>query len=80
MQYLIDALIQIRRDYAPDLIGRGELISDDDEWSTWRITFNSESEAISRILRNSPNVKVLEPISLVASVNRALDELVHVHG
>ena len=76
----VDALIQIRRDYAPDLIGRGELISDDDEWSTWRITFNSESEAISRILRNSPNVKVLEPISLVASVNRALDELVHVHG
>ena len=76
----ITAILQIRRDYATGLTNSGTLLKHDDDWSTWSIQFTSENEALAQILRNSPNIKALEPKSLVDSVIAALDTLVSIHG
>lgn len=76
----VETLLKIRRDHALAILEGAEIISEDDEWITCRVNFESENVAISQVLLFSPNVQVLQPISLVSGVTKALSELIKVHG
>lgn len=77
---VVELMLKVRRDHAPEIMSSAELIAEDGEWITCRRIFESENIAISQILKNSPNIKVLEPISVVAGVTRALANLASQHG
>jgi proteasome accessory factor B len=76
----VEAIVSIRRDHAPELQSAAEVISEDDDWLTCKITFKSENDAVSKILKYSPNVILREPVSLVSTVTKTLNELVKLHG
>ena len=76
----VSAILEIRRDSALDLLSRAEVLTTGEEWIRARIEFKSQNHAVAEILRNSPNVKILEPISLVSSVTKELDRLAAIHG
>ena len=72
--------MKVRRDLAQELINDSELVSEDADWITCKKSFNSEGVAISEILRFSPNVIVLQPVSVVSGVTTALSRLQTMHG
>lgn len=76
----INVLLEIRRDFALDLQARAELLDGTEEWIRCRLSFLSENDAVAKILKHSPNVKVLEPVAIVAQVTKALSNLVALHG
>ena len=76
----VETLVSVRRDHAPEILVNSELISEDGDWLNCRINFKSENDAISKILKYSPNVVLREPVALVSSVTKALHRLVEVHG
>ena len=76
----IDTIVEIRRDHAPELFSKGELLDDGEEWQKLKITFESEAIAKYQILRFTPDVKVLEPITLVSSVTKSLTDLAGLHA
>ena len=76
----VEVLLEIRRDAAPNLFLGSEVISENIDWVQIKRTFSSENEAIAEILRLSTNVKVLQPVSIVSAVTKALSELVKLHG
>ncbi len=76
----VEAMVSIRRDHAPELLSAAEVISEDDEWLICKITFKSENDAVSKVLKYSPNVILREPLSLVSTVTKTLNELVKLHG
>ena len=76
----VETLLKIRRDHALSILESAEVISDDDEWITCRVNFESENVAISQVLLFSPNIQVLQPISVVSGVTKALSELIEIHG
>ena len=76
----VSTLLEIRRDSALDLSSRADVLATGEEWIRARIEFKSLNHAVAEILRNSPNVKILEPISLVSSVTKELDRLAAIHG
>jgi predicted DNA-binding transcriptional regulator YafY len=57
-----------------------EIINEDEEWITAKVPFESENVAISEVLKYSPNVCVLQPVSVVSGVTKALSELLVLHG
>ncbi|MFM8921237.1 MAG: helix-turn-helix transcriptional regulator [Candidatus Nanopelagicaceae bacterium] len=75
-----DAILEIRRDRVPELFAKAELLDDGDEWQRVKLTFESESIAKYLILKYTPDVKVLEPISLVSSITKSLSELALIHA
>lgn len=75
----IPAILEIRRDFAADLLRRGEVLDFQDEWLRIKIEFESLEAAVSEILRNTPNVKAIEPKELVNQVVEKLDLLVRLH-
>ena len=77
---VVEVMLKVRRDHAPEIMSSAELIAEDGEWITCRRIFESENIAISQILKTSPNIKVLEPISVVAGVTRELANLASQHG
>ena len=76
----IETLVNIRRDNVPSLLDIAEIISEDDEWINCKIQFESIDVAVAQILRYTPNIVVLQPISVVSEVTKALNELVRLHG
>ena len=76
----IQAVIKIRRDHALTLLEKSEVISEDEDWLTCQISFESENVAISEILKHSPNVVVLQPVNVVSGVTKALSQLEIMHG
>ena len=76
----IETLVNIRRDNVPSLLDIAEIISEDDEWINCKIEFESIDVAVAQILRYTPNIVVLQPISVVSEVTKALNELVRLHG
>ena len=76
----IDVLVEIRRDFALDLLARAEVIDGSGDWIKCRLSFLSENDAVAQILKQSPNVKVLEPVAIVSQVTKALSKLVALHG
>ena len=79
----VSAVIEIRRDFAPELANRMSEISEnpgDGEWIRGSIEFKSENEATSEILRYSPNARVLEPITLVSEITKVLSTLEVMYG
>ena len=75
-----EVLMKVRRDLAAELINDSEIVSEDADWITRKKSFNSEGVAISEILRFSPNVVVLQPVSVVSGVTAALSRLFELHG
>jgi len=75
-----ETLVNIRRDNVPSLLDIAEIISEDDEWINCKIEFESIDVAVAQILRYTPNIVVLQPISVVSEVTKALNELVRLHG
>ena len=79
----VDAIIEVRRDFAPELVNRMSEISEspsDDEWIRGTIEFKSENEAISELLRLSPNARIIEPITLVSEITKSLSILEAMYG
>lgn len=76
----ISVLLEIRRDFALDLQARAEILNNSEEWIRCRLSFLSENDAVAQVLKHSPNVKVLEPVAIVAQVTKALSKLVALHG
>ena len=79
----VDAIIEVRRDFAPELVNRMSEISEspsDDEWIRGTIEFKSENEAISELLRLSPNARMMEPITLVSEITKSLSILEAMYG
>ena len=76
----IQALVEIQRDLAPELLSKLEILNETDDWIRGTVEFKSENEAISQILKSSPNVRVIEPVSLVKSVTQALSEMVALYA
>ena len=75
-----ETLVKIRRDNVQNLLDIAEIISEDDEWINCKIEFESIDVAVAQILRYTPNIVVLQPISVVSEVTKALNELVRLHG
>lgn len=75
-----DALIEIRRDRSPELVSKGRLVEEGEEWQRLKITFESEVTARYEILKLTPDIKVLEPISLVSEISKALSDLSRLHA
>lgn len=75
-----EALIEIRRDRSPELASKGRLIDEGEEWQKFSVIFESEAAARYEILKLTPDIKVLEPISLVSEVTKALSELASLHA
>jgi proteasome accessory factor B len=76
----VEVLLDVRRDYVNYLLSRAEIITEGDEWIRAKVVFNSEAEALTEILKNMPNIKVLEPVAIVSAVTKSLSELVALHG
>lgn len=76
----VEVLLEIRRDYAQSLLLESVLTSENSDWIQIRVNFPSESEAISEILSKSPNIRVIQPLTIVAAVTKALSELELLHG
>lgn len=76
----IETILKIRRDHALTLMNSAEIINEDEEWITAKVSFESEKVAISQVLKYSPNVYVLQPVSVVSGVTKALSELLVLHG
>ncbi|MEY2690901.1 MAG: hypothetical protein RLZ80_168 [Actinomycetota bacterium] len=76
----LDAVIKIRRDFAPSLMAKSKIIDAEADWITCQIQFDSLNVAVAEILRNSPNVFVMQPINLVSEVTKALSNLAAIHG
>lgn len=75
----IETVLDIRRDSAHEIMSKADLISDENDWLKVRVVFNSVFEAKREILRNTPNVKVLEPKELKDEILIELDRLVALH-
>lgn len=75
----IDVALEIRRDYAHELIAKSKIIEEMDEWILVHTHFESTVEAVSEILRYSPNVKVDEPSEIKDLIKEALAELIAIH-
>jgi proteasome accessory factor B len=75
----VNAVVEVRRDSAPEISRKGKELSSNDEWIKFQVEFESENSAVASILRNTPNARVLEPISLVSRVTKSLDRLVALH-
>ena len=54
----IEVELEIRRDFAPEILQRATVISEGEEWINCKATFPSENVAISSIFRNCGDVKV----------------------
>ncbi len=76
----LEAIIKIRRDFAPALLSRAEVIDAEGDWITCKIEFESLNAAVAEILRNSPDVFAVQPVNLVAEVTKALAKLAAIHG
>jgi len=76
----IEVLLEVRRDSTPSILTLGEVVSENSDWIQIKRNFSSEVEAVSIILQNAKNVRVLQPISVVSAVTKALSELVNLHG
>ncbi len=73
-------MLEIRRDSAPEIIVKGQIIQEGEEFIKIQVFFDSEQIALANILRHTPNIKVLEPSDLVAKVKEALARLVTLHA
>lgn len=87
MQTLLDfhtenlsAVIRVRRDKAHSLRAISQMISDDDEWCTLSYPYSSESDLVRAVLWHLEDAYILEPASAVVSVQKALNEIVKIHG
>lgn len=76
----IETVLEIRRDSAPEIIVKGQIIQEGEEFIEIQVFFDSEQIALANILRHTPNIKVLEPSDLVAKVKEALARLVTLHA
>jgi proteasome accessory factor B len=76
----VETILKIRRDHALAILENADVISEDDEWITCQKSFESENVAISQILLFSPNIQVLQPISVVSGVTKALNELWQIYA
>jgi proteasome accessory factor B len=76
----VETVLKVRRDHAQSILENAEIVSNDDDWLTCKVNFESESVAISQVLLHSPNVQVLQPISVVSGVTKALSELISRHA
>ena len=75
-----DAIVEIRRDRCLELVSRGNLIEEDEEWQRFSMTFESEAAARYEILKVTPDIKVLQPVSLASDISKALSELANLHA
>ena len=75
-----EVLMKVRRDYATELTVNSELVAEDADWITYKKSFDSEYVAISEILKFSPNVLAIHPVSVVSGVTAALSRLFELHG
>ena len=75
-----EVLMKVRRDYATELTVNSELVAEDADWITYKKSFDSEYVAISEILKFSPNVLAIQPVSVVSGVTAALSRLFELHG
>lgn len=76
----IETLLEIRRDFAPELLRDAKLLQLDDEWIQAKVVFKSKAQACAEILKHSPNVKVLEPNEVVSLVKSSLTTLAGQYG
>lgn len=76
----IEAILKIRRDSVPELLMQADILNEEDDWIRCRISFASEQDAATQILRHSPNVIVEQPIQIVSAVTKSLRQLVRLHG
>lgn len=76
----IETILKVRRDHALNLLEKSQILSEEEDWLTCQISFESENVAISEILKHSPNVMVLQPVNLVSGVTKALSQLLVMHG
>ena len=75
----LEVLFQVRRDQVPYLLRGAQLVQDEGDWLTYRKNFESFDVAKSEILSAGSNAKVLQPISLVSSITKSLNELISIH-
>ena len=61
-------------------MARSKIIDAEADWITCQIQFDSLNVAVAEILRNSPNIFVMQPINLVSEVTKALSNLAAIHG
>ncbi len=76
----VEVLLEVRRDSVPSLLTSAQVVAENSDWIQIKRNFSSENEAVSVILQYSTNVMVLQPISVVSAVTKALSELVKLHG
>ena len=76
----VEVLLEVRRDSVPTLLTSAEVVAENSDWIQIKRNFSSENEAVSEILQNPTNIRVLQPISVVSAVTKALSELVKLHG
>lgn len=76
----IETILKIRRDSVPELLMQSDILNEEDDWIRCRISFASEQDAVTQILRHSPNVIVEQPIQIVSAVTKSLHQLVRLHG
>lgn len=75
----ISTVLEIRRDTASELMSKSHKIDEKDDWIKVKCDFESETSALTQILKNTPNVKVIEPETLLNKIKQALDQLVRLH-
>ena len=75
----VEVIFQVRRDRSMNLISNAQLITDNQDWLTYQANFESFDVAKSVLLAAASDVKVLQPVSLVSSVTKALQELANAH-
>ena len=75
-----EVLMKVRRDHAAELTFDSERLGEDADWISYKKSFISETVAISEILKYSPNVLAIQPVSVVSGVTLALSRLLQSHG
>lgn len=75
----ISTELEIRRDYAGEILRGSQVIQEGDEWIRVQIDFDSELIAFREVLRNTPNIKVIKPKNLQKMVLDSLERLVERH-
>ena len=75
-----EVLMKVRRDHATEITINSAIVSEEADWITYKKSFTSENVAISEILKFSPNVVALQPISVVSGVTAAISRLRALHG
>ena len=74
-----ETVLEVLRDQAPELVYGAEILEDTEDWIKIRKSFESQYDALQKVLKETPNVRVLEPLELVNEITNALDRLIKNH-